>query len=118
MIFMDIQSVMLCSLSMVAALKPTFSLLPLSPGFGGDEFVYVILLDEGKAAVAYNILTKVTLENLIVYNKHFTFDLASSGGVALFPEDGHTISELLTRRSCAIYDEKQQASANWFLSRC
>lgn len=71
--------------------------------FGGDEFVYVILLDEGKAAVAYNILTKVTLENLIVYNKHFTFDLASSGGVALFPEDGHTISELLTHADHALY---------------
>lgn len=71
--------------------------------FGGDEFVYVIPNYTDESSLIEKIIISVNLHNLVVDNKKFNFELRSSAGVALYPFDGTTISELLKKADHALY---------------
>ena len=71
--------------------------------FGGDEFVYVIPNYTDESSLVEKIIISVNLHNLEVDNKKFNFELRSSAGIALYPFDGTTISELLKKADHALY---------------
>lgn len=71
--------------------------------FGGDEFVYIFPYFVEKQTLIENIVTSLSLHNIVVDNKKYNFDIRSSAGVAIYPKDGKTISELLKKADHSLY---------------
>lgn len=74
--------------------------------FGGDEFVFVYPNLKDEKSLVNSITISVNLNNFAFDNKTYNFSIRSSAGVALYPSDGVTISELLKNADQALYNVK------------
>ncbi|MBJ7551123.1 GGDEF domain-containing response regulator [Marinomonas ostreistagni] len=75
---------------------------------GGDEFT--LLLDnvqdvESLNAIANKVLSEVT-RHAILDCKHL--EVSASMGIALYPDQGETVSELMRKADMALYESKKQ----------
>jgi diguanylate cyclase (GGDEF)-like protein/PAS domain S-box-containing protein len=72
--------------------------------FGGDEFVLLLHGDQQEAALLATRVRKAVCEPVTVDGHVITVGV--SIGIALFPEDGHTLDELVQRADTAMYSTK------------
>ena len=79
--------------------------------YGGDEFVLV--LPEADAAAALHVAQRICER---VRNDGHRPSISVSAGVAVFPDDGGSLEELLSAADRALYANKQGAPANLQLS--
>lgn len=78
---------------------------------GGDEFT-IVLEDVAQIEVAADISRKITqaLSKPFVF-LHQKLFVSASIGIAIFPEDGHSTSELLKRADIAMFKAKESGSS-------
>jgi len=80
---------------------------------GGDEFL-LLLTDLEDSTVPARVATRVLKEISLPYNVHKTeLNLTASMGIAVYPEDGVTIEELMMRADTAMYKAKQAGKNNY-----
>lgn len=89
--------------------------------FGGDEFT-VLLTDLKKAidaaVVARKIITTVQKPyNVYGYESISNINLGVSVGIALIPEDGSDVSNLISRADVAMYKAKEQGNRYVFFAQ-
>jgi len=74
---------------------------------GGDEFLLVLpdLVDAGQAEIVARKLLVAATRPMIVGEE--TVSVAASIGIALYPEDGATVDELLRHADAAMYNAKR-----------
>ncbi len=86
--------------------------------FGGDEFVFLLDLGDGKLSTDIKVENALAdLDHAFVADNH-RLQIAFSTGVATFPEDGETAGQLLTRADTAMnYAKRLQARYMRYNSR-
>lgn len=82
---------------------------------GGDEFT--LLLDEVQGvkslnAIASKVLAQVS-RHAVIDCKHL--EVSASMGIALYPEQGSSVSELMRKADMALYECKKQESLRHFM---
>lgn len=82
---------------------------------GGDEFAIVI--SETEHAGALQVAEKITeyLEDIEMPILEHSYKVSASIGIALFPEHGETVQELLSNADLAMYQAKEQGHGSWHL---
>lgn len=82
---------------------------------GGDEFAVILpeVTASGAIEVAKKILFHLNETQLIVNNR--THKIAASIGIALFPEHGNTMHDLLAAADLAMYQAKDKGRGTWHL---
>jgi diguanylate cyclase (GGDEF)-like protein len=85
--------------------------------WGGDEFVVVleVLRDQRDAAAAAAKMIEVLSQELEFNDAmgNLSLSCAVSVGVAMVPQDGNTVDDLLSRAEAAMYRAKDQAQASF-----
>jgi len=83
--------------------------------FGGDEFV-IILFDVHKAAVS-SVVHKIiaTVARPHVFNSK-TVTLTLSAGIAVYPDNGRSIDELIAHADAAMYSAKRAGKNSFCLT--
>lgn len=75
---------------------------------GGDEFgILLLYVDKNQAQIVVERLLEAIRHHVIVIDKH-PIGITVSIGIALFPEQGNTAEELLSRADFAMYQAKEQ----------
>ena len=83
--------------------------------FGGDEFVVVLIeADRKKAAEIAERICRA-LERVEVRGEERVHNATISGGLALFPEHGITVEELLLHSDLAMYQAKENGRNRWVM---
>lgn len=84
---------------------------------GGDEFV-LLLPNTGQPGAAY-----LARKLLASFRQPYTvgghhLQITTSVGIALYPHDGTTFTELLKNADAALYQAKQEGRNNWMFYTC
>ncbi|MGZ0018772.1 EAL domain-containing protein [Nitrosomonas sp. wSCUT-2] len=82
---------------------------------GGDEFAIILpeINASGAIEVAKKVLTQLGLAQLTINNR--THKISASIGIALFPEHGANIHDLLAAADLAMYQAKAKGRNAWYL---
>ncbi|MDV6343573.1 EAL domain-containing protein [Nitrosomonas sp. Is37] len=82
---------------------------------GGDEFAVILpeITASGAIEVAKKILLHLSETQLTVNGR--THKIAASIGIALFPEHGSTVHDLLAAADLAMYQAKEKGRGTWYL---
>jgi diguanylate cyclase (GGDEF)-like protein/PAS domain S-box-containing protein len=82
---------------------------------GGDEFAVILpeINTEGAIEVAKKILTHLSEAQLTMHNR--THKISASIGIALFPEHGGNVHDLLAAADLAMYHAKETGRNAWYL---
>lgn len=82
---------------------------------GGDEFAVILPETEEKGAieVAKKILAHLNEAQLTINNR--THKISASIGIALFPEHGNNVHDLLAAADLAMYQAKETGRSAWHL---
>lgn len=82
---------------------------------GGDEFALVI--SETDQIGAIRVAQKITeyLNDVKIPKLGQPYEVSASIGIALFPEQGGSVPELLTNADLAMYQAKEKERGNWHL---
>ncbi len=78
--------------------------------YGGDEFIVLVTFADVRQVVAYiDLLTeKISGAEIAIPRHDARIRLTASGGVALFPHDGRSTTELLHAADEALYEAKRR----------
>jgi diguanylate cyclase (GGDEF)-like protein/PAS domain S-box-containing protein len=90
------------------ALKTEIRSYDLLSRFGGDEFV-LLLFDVTAAERIHELLRRLItrLDQGFILDGE-SYQVTASFGVSLFPEDGHTVAELMGNADAAMYQAKEK----------
>lgn len=80
---------------------------------GGDEFIILlseIKSDEDASIIANKILSTLNTEHQISSNK---LHISTSIGIAIYPQNGTNLEELMTKADTAMYDAKKNGRNNY-----
>ncbi len=82
---------------------------------GGDEFAIILpeINANGAIGVAKKVLDQLSLAQLAINNR--THKISASIGIALFPEHGANIHDLLAAADLAMYQAKAMGRNAWYL---
>ncbi len=82
---------------------------------GGDEFAVILpeITASGAIEVAKKILFRLSEAQLTVNGR--TYKIAASIGIALFPEHGNNVHDLLAAADLAMYQAKEIGRGTWHL---
>ena len=82
---------------------------------GGDEFAVILpeITASGAIEVAKKILFRLSETQLTVNGR--TYKIAASIGIALFPEHGNNVHDLLAAADLAMYQAKEIGRGTWHL---
>ncbi len=82
---------------------------------GGDEFAVILpeISAEGAIEVAKKILVHLSEAQLTIHNR--THKVSASIGIALFPEHGRNVHDLLAAADLAMYHSKETGRNGWYL---
>ncbi len=103
-------------LKMVAdMLSQTIRAADVTGRLGGDEFAVILpeVTANGAIEVAKKILLRLNETQLTVNNR--TYKIAASVGIALFPEHGNNVHDLLAAADLAMYQAKEIGRGTWHL---
>ena len=82
---------------------------------GGDEFAVLAPLYEGDDPSALPKRIVAAVSNLPMRLRGGNHQLTTSIGIALFPDHGRTLDELITHADTAMYQAKQRGKNTWFI---
>lgn len=87
----------------------------VSGRLGGDEFAVILpeITANGAIEVAKKILHRLSETQLTVNGR--TYKIAASIGIALFPEHGNNVHDLLAAADLAMYQAKEIGRGTWHL---
>ncbi|WP_242447349.1 bifunctional diguanylate cyclase/phosphodiesterase [Nitrosomonas supralitoralis] len=103
-------------LKMVASmLAQTIRANDITGRLGGDEFAIILpeINPNGAIEVAKKVLDQLGLAQLTINNR--THKISASIGIALFPEHGANIHDLLAAADLAMYQAKAKGRNAWYL---
>ncbi len=82
---------------------------------GGDEFAVILpeINKTGAIEVAKKVLSQLSEAQLTIHNR--THKISASIGIALFPEHGDNVHELLAAADLAMYQAKETGRNAWHL---
>ncbi|UJP05722.1 MAG: EAL domain-containing protein [Nitrosomonas sp.] len=82
---------------------------------GGDEFAIILpeINTSGAIEVAKKVLDQLNSAQLVIHNR--THKVSASIGIALFPEHGANIHDLLAAADIAMYEAKALGRNAWYL---
>lgn len=103
-------------LRMVAnLLSQTIRQADISGRLGGDEFSVILpeITPEAAIEVAKKILTRLN-EAQFKFKGH-TYNIAASIGIAIFPDHGNNVHDLLAAADLAMYQAKETGRGTWHL---
>ncbi len=97
-------------------IKTTVRNKDLIARFGGDEFVFFLPDSDWKVAeeVAKRVVEKISRPIII---NGVQFCLGASAGIAVFPDDGKTVEELIKNADRAMYRAKNTSAGYMFSSQ-
>lgn len=87
----------------------------ISGRLGGDEFAVILpeINSEGAVEVAKKILTHLSETQLTINSR--THKVSASIGIAIFPEHGENVHDLLAAADLAMYQAKDTGRNAWYL---
>lgn len=103
-------------LKMVAdMLSHTIRAADITGRLGGDEFAVILpeVAANGAIEVAKKILLRLNETQLTINGR--TYKIAASVGIALFPEHGDNVHDLLAAADLAMYQAKEIGRGTWHL---
>lgn len=103
-------------LKMVASmLAKTTRTADITGRLGGDEFAIILpeINAEGAIEVAKKVLNQLDQAQLVINNR--THKISASIGIALFPQHGRNIHDLLAAADLAMYQAKAMGRNAWYL---
>ncbi len=103
-------------LKMVAdMLSRTIRTADISGRLGGDEFAVILpeIMPEGAIEVAKKILSRLNETQLTLNGR--THNITASIGIAIFPEHGNNVHDLLAAADLAMYQAKETGRGTWHL---
>jgi len=82
---------------------------------GGDEFAVILpeINTEGAIEVAKKVIANLGEAQLNIHNR--THKISASIGIALFPEHGNNVHDLLAAADLAMYHAKETGRNSWYL---
>lgn len=103
-------------LKMVAdMLSRTVRTADISARLGGDEFAVILpeITPQAAIEVAKKILARLNETQLTLNNR--THSISASIGIAIFPEHGNNVQDLLATADLAMYQAKETGRGTWHL---
>ncbi|MGG7056192.1 EAL domain-containing protein [Nitrosomonas sp. ANs5] len=96
-------------------LSRTIRTADISGRLGGDEFAVILpeITPEAAIEVAKKILNRLSETQLALNGR--THNIAASIGIALFPEHGNNVHDLLAAADLAMYQAKETGRGTWHL---
>lgn len=96
-------------------LSRTIRTADISGRLGGDEFAVILpeITPEAAIEVAKKILNRLSETQLTLNGR--THNIAASIGIALFPEHGNNVHDLLAAADLAMYQAKETGRGTWHL---
>ncbi len=82
---------------------------------GGDEFAIVTPMDDINDIISLAHKVNQAFQKIVVSDFHQTYQLSSSIGIALYPENGTTIQELLSNADLAMYHAKETSVEHYHI---
>ncbi len=86
--------------------------------YGGDEFMVLVTTSNDQQVLAYaeKLVRTISATDVLVPRHGTLIRLTTSGGLAMFPEDGQSATELLHAADDALYEAKRQGRNRIVLS--
>lgn len=96
-------------------LTSTTRTVDISGRLGGDEFAVILpeITPESAIEVAKKILSRLNETQLTINGR--THNIAASIGIAIFPEHGNNVHDLLAAADLAMYQAKETGRGTWHL---
>jgi diguanylate cyclase (GGDEF)-like protein/PAS domain S-box-containing protein len=96
-------------------LSRTIRTADISGRLGGDEFAVILpeITPEAAIEVAKKILSRLSETQLTLNGR--THNIAASIGIAIFPEHGNNVHDLLAAADLAMYQAKETGRGTWHL---